>query len=219
MEAQPSDGSPHKKSCFVVGGRTVLFLFGFVATSIDALPRHLADLSAAHSDLLVPSALGQQLPLGIPQQQSSTVGSVLEIKPMLIPRLGSQTVSGEFEGCWEGTIHNPDSCQPRPCNLGTWIAEKYEFCFVRQSGDILAVTQAKGSFCGRSAHEMQVDSVEAATIRLSSVDNGSPGCELNRRYTCILDGAGRHLSVREIGQSRSSGTEFTWHSVFHRGPR
>jgi hypothetical protein len=102
---------------------------------------------------------------------SSSQPSRATPNPLFVAGL-QQSVPGQLEGCWEGILHNPDSCSFGPCIavavLFRWFPGSYEVCFRRTLGNLLRVEGAKGSYdCAGPLH---VTGIEAQTILLHSSD-------------------------------------------------
>jgi hypothetical protein len=161
--------------------------------------------------------------LSIPSNQLSLAAP----KPLIIPGI-QQTMPAELEGCWAGTLHNPEECSPKPCNLsfgffGGFIPEDYEICFRRETGDVLNVELAKGSFCGEGA--LKITGVQPGTIFLHRLDVSGPscGCRMVRDYSCKFDESRHRLIVAERARTfrptwgcPGSSTLWTWREVFRR---
>jgi hypothetical protein len=114
----------------------------------------------------------------IPSRQEGT--EAREPEPLQIPNLAAQ-ISGQFEGCWQGTVDHLDSSRRLGGpNVGEWLAETLTLCFQRSQRDTLALTfsnddetnhardAAEGiqNFHSGSAEIMSVLTTSAVSLRL-----------------------------------------------------
>lgn len=184
-------------------------LWGLGLDTSEATPSHIVNAQAQ-------TQLGKTQGLEL----ASSDGGLVE--PLVIAKT-DQTVSGHFEGCWEGMVGKQVSCAPQPCDPGTWRPEEYKFCFRREADNVLRVDQALGSFCGRG--ELLVEKIDNSAVTMTGKDAPTPDCSLTRKYRVTLSNDWQTLRIHEdarLFQTTSPGsplspqTDYIFDAVFRR---